>query len=78
MAAIFKSFSMLSSRNFVSDIKTLIPACFTYSAKFFNPLMPSGNKKVTHTSVFGTFLLPPGIKKLIGSPHVGGRRLALI
>ena len=29
----------------------------------FNPLMPGGNKKVTHTCV--TFLLPPDIKELI-------------
>ena len=36
-----------------------------------NPLMPGGNKKVTKTShilqqgVWVTFLLPPGIKRLI-------------
>ena len=43
-----------------SDIQREI---FDYSSESpFNPLMPGGNKKVTHTCV--TLLLPPGIKGL--------------
>ena len=38
------------------------------SMKGFNPFMPGGNKKVTHTLTnleLLSFLLPPGIKWLI-------------
>ena len=58
MITIAPAFDMLSCNSSMLVKET------SDTKSFINPLMPDGNKKVTHT-LCETFLLPSGIKGLI-------------